>query len=167
MGEKSTIIRDKYAIELQVYIDETSASEWPVYRKNISRSGLERIMKARGLKSFERKRLESAACRPLVKKMNLELSHWLLEQSEPEKVEIQNQSGKTELSYNLNIDSKELAKAQRLIAQLEKSLKKAEKQAERYREKCALLQTEIDASERQQDAFEKHCRDSMRTLHFE
>ena len=167
MGEKSTLIRDKYAIELQKYIDETSVSDWPIYRKNISRSGLERIMKARGLRSFERKRLESAACRPLVKKMNLELSHWLSEQLEHETVEIQSQSGKTEISHNLNIDSKELAKSQRLIAQLEKSLKKAEKQAERYREKCALLQTEIDASERQQDAFEKYSRESMRTLHFE
>ncbi len=167
MAEKSTVIRDQYALELQKYIDETSVSDWPVYRKKISQSGLERIMQARGLKSFERKRLGSAACRPLVKKMNLELSLWLSKQSQPEVVKAQNQPDSAEILQSVNTNSKELAKAQRRITQLEKSLKKIEQQAERYREKCALLQTEIDAKERQQDAFEKHCRDSIRTLHFE
>ena len=161
MGEKSTVTRDKYADELQAYIDETPIAQWPVYRQKVSRSGLERVMRSRGFSSFERKRLESAACQPIIKKMNRALEPLFSEKQQSKKVEI-----KVGIIENNEI-SKELATAKRRIEQLEKSLRKAEQQNQRYSERCALLQTEIESNIRQRDAFQQHCYESLRTLHVE
>ncbi len=118
-------------------------------------------MQERGLAAFERKRLESAACRPILKKMSEDLQQWL-ERFLPE-----SEGSEQSESAIDKTSSKELKQANRRIVMLEKALQKAEREANRYRERAAVLQSEIDDNHRQMDAFEKHCRESLRTLHVE
>lgn len=154
---KSTEKRDLYAEGLDRYREEVPIDEWPVYRGAVSRSGLARAIQARGYPSFERKRLESAKCRPILKAMDHVVSESI--GANP------NASSNGRQPSVTAADSAEVRRLRRRVVHLEKDLKNAERREVQYRERCALLEAEKEGIRRQHDAFEQHCHTSLRTLH--
>lgn len=158
---KSIEQRDIYAEELDRYRREVPIDQWPIYREAVSRSGLERVLKERGLERFERKRLESSKCRPIISEMDAAVKAKVL-QDLPSKKE--NSGGVREGKVDIAA-AKEVQRLQRRVAQLEKSLEKAQRREQRQRERFAILEVEVEEMRRQRGAFEEHCHNSLRTLH--
>jgi septal ring factor EnvC (AmiA/AmiB activator) len=163
MGEKSTVIRDQYADELRRFMDTVPIADWPRYRNTLSRSGLADAIKARGFSSFDRKRLKSRVCRPIVKEMEARLDAWLLQldrtnPSESETLDAAEPSRNQESAPSLKQVPGEIRK-------LEKALARSQEEARRLKSRCAELTRDLEHADRQQSAFERHCRESLRTLH--
>ena len=155
---KSTEIRDQYAEALGCYRDEVPVEQWPVWGGAISRSGLARVLRARGFSSFERKRLESSKCRPILRTMDEAVKRHLRETKVADKPA-------SRPAAAAQADDAEVGRLRRRIEQLEKELRNAERREAQYRGRCALLEAEQEAVRRQHDAFEQHCHASLRTLH--
>lgn len=158
---KSTYQRDIYAEALNLYRHEVPVEQWPTYRGAISRSGLERALKARGLERFERKRLESSKCRPILIEMNAAVQALLVTQSQSGLI-AQEAAISTKSSA---AEAKEIRRLQRRVDQLEKALEKAGRREQRQHDRFALLEVEVEEMRRQRGAFEEHCHGSLRTLH--
>lgn len=163
MGKKSTEIRDQYADELRRFMDTVPIADWPRYRNTLSRSGLADAIKARGYSSFDRKRLRSSVCRPIVREMEARLGAWLiqLENTNPlesEALDIVERSQNQESDLSLKQAPGEIRK-------LEKALARSQEEARRLKSRCSELARDLELAERQQSAFERHCRESLRTLH--
>ena len=80
---KSTDQRDVYALALDAYRTEVSVEQWPRYGRTLSKSGLEKEIRKRGHPRFERKRLDSTACRTIFQEMTATLTSWI-DENEPE-----------------------------------------------------------------------------------
>ncbi|CAM3985716.1 hypothetical protein VRRI112168_09125 [Vreelandella rituensis] len=158
---KSTKQRDLYAEALVLYRHEVPVEQWPIYRGAVSRSGLERALKARGLERFERKRLESSKCRPILSEMDAAVQAWVTQLSQP----APSAQESAESAKSGAAEAQEVRRLQRRVEQLEKDLEKARQRERRQRERFALLEVEVEEVRRQRGAFEKHCHSSLRTLH--
>ena len=163
MGKKSTEIRDQYADELRRFMNTVPVADWPRYRNTLSRSGLADAIKARGYPSFDRQRLRSRVCRPIVKEMETRLDAWLLQldrtsPSESEAPDAAERSRTQESALSLKQAPGEIRK-------LEKALARSQEEARRLKSRCSELARDLELAERQQSAFERHCRESLRTLH--
>jgi hypothetical protein len=156
MGEKSTVIRDQYADELRRYMDTVPVVDWPIYRNALSRSGLADAIKDRGFSRFDRKRLQSNACRPIVKEMEARIDASVCQldrENQPE-------------SEALDAPARPALKQTHGDAlKLERALAQSEEEAKRLKSRCNRLVRDLKHVEQQQSAFEKHCRESLRTLH--
>ncbi|UEX78758.1 hypothetical protein [Sediminicurvatus halobius] len=154
---KSTRKRDIYADALERYREEVPMERWPVYAGAISRSGLAREIQARGFPSFERKRLQSAKCKPLVEAMDAAVKDATAAATTVAAAGVRATSGAS--------DNAEIRRLTRKVERLETDLKNAERRAARYRDRCAVLESEKEEMRRQRDVFEEHCQSSLRTLH--
>ena len=155
---KSTMQRDIYAEALAAYQAQIPIEQWPTQNGMLSKSGLERVMRTRGFPRFERKRFDSSKCRPLIMEMNQALSAQLA-RSQPSNDD-RNDGGKSHGATNI-----EIRLLERRIEQLENELKSVEGREKRYRERCRLLEAEVESTRSQHDAFERHCMRDLRTLH--
>lgn len=158
---KSTYQRDIYAEALNLYRHEVPIEQWPTYRGAISRSGLERVLKERGLERFERKRFESSKCRPILNEMNAAVQALQATQLLSDPVV----HGSARSAKSSTAEAKEIRKLQRRIDQLEKALEKAGRREQRQRDRFSLLEVEVEGMRRQRGAFEEYCHGSLRTLH--
>ena len=156
---KSTTQRDLYADALECFSAEVPIDQWPMTGSSLSRSGLERAMRLRGFVRFDRKRLLSSKCAPILKRMELMLASHL--------AEIAVKSGVSEeVPSSGGLMSTQAEKQfSRRIKDLERELNSATRREKAYREKCALLEAQIEAIRSRRDAFELHCETSLRTLH--
>lgn len=158
---KSIEQRDLYAAALDAYRTEVPVEQWSRYGRALSKSGLEKEIQKRGYPSFERKRLDSAACKPIFQEMAAVLTAWL-DKHEPEKEDGQIEQQCSAIAPQLDPSVKRL---QREVERLEKELKNAQRREHSSRQRCALLEARLEAIEQQHDAFEQHCTRSLKTLH--
>ncbi len=158
---KSSIQRDIYAEALDAYRREVPIQQWPKYRRALSKSGLEKVIKERGHSRFDRKRLDSTACEPILKEMEAALAVWLAE-NEPENVQNEQKPNPPATVRQLDANTKRL---QREIECLNKELINTKRRENHYKQRCALLEAQLEDAKRQHDAFEQHCQKSLRTLH--
>lgn len=154
---KSTEQRDLYAEALDRYREEVPVEQWPLYSGTISKSGLERQLRQRGLSSFERKRLDSSKCRPILAAMNETVRKWQETRSLPEPG--------PEPVQAPPIDNAEVRKLQSRVKQLERDIENARRREVEYRKRCAVLEAEVEDMRRRRSAFEEHCHTSLTTLH--
>lgn len=154
---KSTEQRDIYAEALLHYRANVPVEKWPTTGRNVSKSGLEREMRSRGFTSFDRKRLLSSKCAPIMKEMEASLAEYLGTISQSAVV---NQVLSEDPAAVI-----EIKRLSRRISGLEKELSNAVRREKVYREKCALLEAEIEMIKSRRDAFEAHCASSLRTIH--
>lgn len=153
---KSTDIRNIYAEALDRYRREVPIEQWPIYGSAVSRSGLARALQSRGFGSFERKRLESSKCRPILREMDAAVKASVAD-TKPKEAPKQD---------NMRVsNSAEVRQLRRRITHLETELRNTERREAHYRERCAVLEAEVEMTRRQYDAFEEHCVSSLRTLH--
>lgn len=160
---KSTDQRDIYAEALDTFKREVPINQWPRYGQTLSKSGLEQAMRRRGYPRFERKRLESTACKHIYQEMLSCLAEWLSQQSpekEVEKPTVELRTDPTPRPRNTDVE-----RLQREVGRLEKELKKLQRSEKAYQRRCALLEEKLEALTQQRSAFEQHCTRSLRTLH--
>ena len=153
---KATEKRDMYAAALEQYRNEVSVDQWPRNGAQVSRSGLARVLRDSGYGSFDRKRFESSACRPIIEAMD-ERVREVVGSREPSRGQTSDKNDK--------VDSKEMRRLRREVERLDKELRNAERREKKYRERCGLREAELEGVKRQHDAFEEHCKDSLKTLH--
>ena len=154
---KSTAQRDIYADALTDFMTEVPIELWPMTASSLSRSGLERAMRSRGFSRFDRKRLLSSRCAPVLARMDAMLAEHLVKCPLPSVQESGESSGATIL--------KDERRFRRRIEDLEKELSNAIRREKSYKERCALMEAQIEAMKLRRDAFEAHCETSLRTLH--
>lgn len=149
--------RDAYAKALTDYMAEVPIELWPMIGDSLSRSGLERAIRSRGFARFDRKRLLSSKCAPILAQMDTMLAQHLAELSFP--------SGKGCDAPNNSFTMKEEHYFRRRIEDLEKELRNAIRREMAYKDRCSVMESQIEAMLLRRDAFELHCETSLRTLH--
>ena len=150
-------IRDKYAVALKEYMETVPVEEWAIHGYKISKSGIQRALKERGFEKFERKRLESSACKPIVLEMEKRLEAYLKEIGFEENKPVK----KEQLQEKKSSDAKLVKENEAL----KDEVKKLKRSIERYKRKISLMQEEAEQNNRQNDAFIKHCQTGLRTIH--
>ena len=155
---KSTVQRDLYADALESFLAEVPIDQWPMTGRSLSRSGLERAMRLRGFVRFDRKRLLSSKCAPIFKRMEVLLAEYLAKN-------VDASDGNDEAPSGGSVATREEKHFRRRIDDLERELSNAIRREKAYKEKCALLEAQIEAIRSRRDAFEVHCETSLRTLH--
>ena len=155
---KSTTQRDLYADALENFMAEVPIDLWPMTGSSLSRSGLERAMRLRGFVRFDRKRLLSSKCAPVLERMEAMLAQHLTVNVRP-----------TDRNGEAPVGGATASKAERQyrrhIEDLERELSNAIRREKACKERCALMEAQIEAMRSRRDAFEVHCETSLRTLH--
>lgn len=152
MGVKSSVQRDEYVAALADFVAAVPPEEWPTAGGRVSRSGIERALRARGFSRFDRKRLLSPGCRKILDAMDTQLLNSAVLPTKP----IAEPSG---------ADVRLMRSLERRLRVALEALDRSTKREKRLERRCELLSAEVDAVRRKKSAFEAHCEASLRSLY--